>query len=439
MNSVAFFYFVDFQLAAVNAGRSYDMGVIQRSPVPKLSGTSRALLSKLAKRAWSLKRAMDTIVENSHAFILPSALLSRSGHFDLNEIQGRLTSTQNAIDDCVFELYQFSDEDRITALTPLSAGEEADIGEDEEMDSTFGEAEPLNALLSWAVGVAFGRFDWRLATGERELPEEPGPFESLPAKSPGMLPDDATPFQSHAGILVDDLGHPHDLAQAVEEVLARVAFAVPIDARRWLQREFFAYHLHRYSKSRRRAPIYWPLSTSTGLYTLWVYYPRLTSQTLYTAINDFIEPKLKQVASDVVLLRAKGTSRTRDDEKQFEALQAFEIELGGLRDTLLTIAPTYRPYHDDGVQVSAAPLWSLFRQRSWQAALKETWTKLQRGDYDWAYLSMAYWPDRVRKKCKIDKSLAITHALEELFEPPPEKMSAVGNRGQQRPRGASAL
>ena len=159
---------------------------------------------------------------------------------------------------------------------------------------------------SWAVGVAFGRFDWRLATGEREAPPEPEPFDPLPAKSPGMLPDGAAPFHAHAGILVDDQGHPHDLAHLVEEVLGRVDMPVPDDVRRWLQRDFFAFHLQRYSKSRRKAPIYWPLATASGSYTLWLYYPSLSSQTLYTAINDFVEPKLKQVGADVAALRNKG-------------------------------------------------------------------------------------------------------------------------------------
>jgi hypothetical protein len=29
---------------------------------------------------------------------------------------------------------------------------------------------------------------------------------------------------------------------------------------------------------------------------------------------------------------------------------------------------------------------------------------------------MAYWPDRVREKCRRDKSLAIAHGLEDLYE-----------------------
>ena len=69
---------------------------------------------------------------------------------------------------------------------------------------------------------------------------------------------------------------------------------------------------------------------------------------------------------------------------------------------------------DDG---TAAPLWRLFRHKPWQKVLKETWTKLEAGDYDWAHLAMAYWPERVRAKCRSDKSLAIAHGLEELYVP----------------------
>ena len=108
--------------------------------------------------------------------------------------------------------------------------------------------------------------------------------------------------------------------------------------RRWLQRDFFAFHLQRYSKSRRKAPIYWPLSTASGSYTLVaVHTPALSSQTLYTTINDFVEPKLRQVGDEVTRLRNIAAARSREDEKQFETLQAFELELIELRDTLLKL------------------------------------------------------------------------------------------------------
>ncbi|CDS49859.1 putative type II restriction enzyme methylase subunit [Polaromonas sp. CG9_12] len=293
-------------------------------------------------------------------------------------------------------------------------------------DSMINEA---SSKQSWAVGVAYGRFDLRLAINEGGAPAEPEPFDPLPAKSPGMLPDGAAPFHVHADILVDDPGHPQDLTRLVEAVLARVEARAPEDVRRWLQRDFFAFHLQRYSKSRRKAPIYWPLSPSSTDYTLWLYYPKLSSQTLYTAINDFVEPKLKQVGAELTALRNRGSARTRDDEKRFEAQQAFELELIELRDSLLKLAPTYKPNHNDGVQISAAPLWQLFRHKPWQKILKDTWAKLEKGDYDWAHLAMNYWPDRVRQKCKTDKSLAIAHGLEHLYiEPAAKPKKARGSK-----------
>jgi hypothetical protein len=297
------------------------------------------------------------------------------------------------------------------------AEEDEGEGEDEAEESISAEF-IKSSIFSYAVGVAFGRFDVQQAAARGQSSFIPKPFDPLPKKTPGMLPDGAAPFHAHEGILVDDPGHAHDLARLVEEVLDRVKVTVPDDVRRWLQRDFFAFHLQRYSKSRRKAPIYWPLATPSGSYTLWVYYPGLDSQTLYTAINDFVEPKLKQVGADVTALRNKGAARTRDDEKRFEALQAFELELIELRDTLLKLAPTYKPNHDDGVQISAAPLWPLFRHKPWQKVLKDTWEKLKKGDYDWAHLAMNYWPERVREKCKTDKSLAIAHGLEELYIEP---------------------
>ncbi len=414
-NSAAFDYL--FKAALGRFGfPEFIVGILQRMPWAKPDPIEADVLQTLAHRSWSLKRKLNTANENSHAFLLPSALQSLLSDFKPEAIESELAEFQTRIDDIAFRLYGFCESDRVAAMGTDALPESEDMldviddaGSEEESND---EADATVGLLSWAVGVAFGRFDWRLATGERDAPPEPEPFDPLPAKSPGMLPDGDAPFHAHGGILLDDPGHPDDLARLVEEVLARVDVPVPGDVRRWLQRDFFPFHLQRYSKSRRKAPIYWPLTTTSGSYTLWVYYPRLTSQTLYTAINDYVEPKLKQVSADVTALRSKGAERTAEDEKQFESLQAFELELIELRDTLLKIAPTYHPNHDDGVQITAAPLWPLFRHKPWQKVLKATWAKLEKGDYDWAHLAMGYWPDRVVRAAHQDRSLAIAHDLE---------------------------
>ena len=432
MNSKAYIYLLEMQLGLAAEGRrAYQVGTINRVPFPAQGVVENELiLRNLAYNSWSLKRDLDSIDESSHAFSGPEALRHRLGKSKLDAISIELKNLQDKVDDLAFDLYGFGETDRSSVLVSAGSKNDDDGAEDfEDSEEDENTVNQTDGLLSWAAGVAFGRFDWRLATGEREAPPEPEPFDPLPAKSPGMLPDDAERFHAHSGILVDDQGHPYDLTRLIEEVLARVDAPVPADVRRWLQRDFFPLHLRQYSKSRRKAPIYWPLSTSSGSYTLWLYYPSLTDQTLFTAVNDFIEPKLKQVGQDVAALRSKANARSRDDEKNFEALQTVELELIELRDTLLSIAQTYRPNHDDGVQITAAPLWQLFRHKPWQKVLKDTWAKLEKGDYDWAHLAKAYWPDRVRKKCETDKSLAIAHDLEHLYvEPDPKPTKARGRK-----------
>src|SRR5437870_11796761 len=73
---------------------------------------------------------------------------------------------------------------------------------------------------------------------------------------------------------------------------------------------FFEDHLRRYSKSRRKAPIYWPLSTASGSYTVWVYYHRLTDQTLYTIVNRYVEPKIADIERTAASLEKEITTKS---------------------------------------------------------------------------------------------------------------------------------
>jgi hypothetical protein len=366
---------------------------------------------------------LESLDETSPYFRLPDVLIDRDASgATREEVTTGLVSLYKSLDELADRCLGIADED-------LTASRRASLV---RQFSAFREvrsaSERMADLLMWSIGVAFGRFDWRLAIGERGVLPEPDPFDPLPVKSPGMLPDGAASFHAHAGILVDDPGHPHDLARLVEAVLEWVNVPVPNDVRRWLQRELFPFHLQRYSKSRRKAPIYWPLATESGSYTLWIYYPTLSDQTLYRAVNDFVEPKLKEVKERATQLRSKGGGRSRDDEREFEELESLEVELTELRDSLLKIAKNYHPNQDDGVQLTAAPLWPLFRHKPWKKVLKDTWAKLEKGEYDWAHLAMSYWPARVREKCKTDKSLAIAHELEDLYVEPANSKKKRGKR-----------
>ncbi len=336
--------------------------------------------------------------------------------------------------------------------------------------------------LQYMVGLVFGRWDVRIALDPSLAPKLPDPFDPLPVCPPGMLvgPDglpaepnrivseewlrarpDANTLPpegavksptihddtyllrvSWDGILVDDPGfngnqpHRDDVVRRVRDVLDLIwkdkaheieqeAYDIlgVSDLRDYFRKPtgFFQDHLKRYSKSRRKAPIYWPLSTVSGSYTIWLYYHRLTDQTLYAAVNKYVEPKIADIERVIArieddLKAASGRDATRLTDRLNET-RTFLGELRDQREELLRIAALpYKPDLNDGVIINAAPFHKLFRLRHWAKDTEDCWTKLEKGDYDWAHLAYTIWPDRVGEACKTDRSIAIAHGLEDLCE-----------------------
>lgn len=410
--SSAFSYLLSVQLAAADsAARSYEVGLLQKTPVPDLTREDLNFLASKSEASWALKRTLDTIVETSHSFILPLDLIAVAGKFNRLCIEKELAELQLEIDDYCFELYRFSDSDKKAALGEDmdAAGVQKEVGQD-------GDIKDLDGILSWCVGVAFGRFDWRMATGERELPPIPKPFSPLPEKSIGMLHGEDAPFFQHDGVLVEDRGSEYDLGMIVGKLLTKVGVDVEVDVHRWLKKDFFKLHLKNYTKSRRQAPIYWPLQTLSGSYTLWIYYPRIDEQTLFTCVNDFIDPKLERIEEDIAGLRS-GSSRSVDAGKELASLSELSSELKSLRDDILAVSSYWNPNVSDGVQITAAPLWKIFQNKPWKNKLKKTWQEMKVGKYDWSHMSLNFWPERVLKKCHQDRSISIAHGVEaDLWE-----------------------
>ena len=364
----------------------------------------------------------------------------------LQHSESELAQTQQQIDEIAYELYGIEGDDR-AAIEAMMAPAKSDAGDGDEAEAltTADPAALTSELLDYCVGVAFGRWDIRYATGERAAPPEPDPFEALPLCAPGMLQNDEGLPASEAevsadypiriswsGILVDDAAHEEDIFNRAVEALTVMwsdqAGSIQKEACEMLGirklRDYFAEkkagsryfkeHLSRFSKSRRKAPLYWPISTESGTYTLWFYYHRLTANTLYTAVEKFIDPKQEEAKETFAKLNAKQ-GRSQAEDKELEAAQLLVAELATFRESLLAIAKFWKPNLNDGVQITAAPLWKHFRLKSWQKLLKDTWSKLEHGDYDWAHLSHSIWPERVINKCITDRSLAIAHGHDEAL------------------------
>lgn len=414
--SMPFRYLVGLQMAF----GSYEVGVIQRTPVPQLTPTDIKTLAKLARRAWSLKRSLDTSNETSHAFLL-SAVVNKIAR---DEVERELETIQKQIDDEALRLFGIGAEDRAaiesraTAATSESddtntPDETADGSDDDDADSG---ADGSVAFGSWLVGVAFGRFDPRLATRERPVPPDPEPFDPLPSRSPGMYPEGEEPAD-RPDILVDDEGHADDLVARAQAVSERIRVEVPENLRGWLAKEFFPLHIKMYSKSRRKAPIYWQLATPSVSYSVWLYIHAFSKDTLFRVQNDYAAPKLaheeRRLESLTREFRDKATATQR---KELAAQESIVEELRAFLDEVKRVAPLWNPNLDDGVIINFAPLWRLVpHHKQWQKELKSTWDALCEGKYDWAHLAMHLWPERVVPKCATDRSLAIAHGIEDVF------------------------
>ena len=187
--------------------------------------------------------------------------------------------------------------------------------------------------------------------------------------------------------------------------------------RQYLRTSFFEHHIKRYSKSRRKAPIYWQLATPSASYSVWLYYHRFTRDTIYRVLNDYATPKLKHEERKLASLAQEGGPHpSAIQRKEIDAQERFVSELRSFQEDVARVAPLWNPDLNDGVIINFAPLWRLVPQhRDRQKECKNCWEKLVKGDYDWAYIAMHLWPERVVPKCAEDRSLAIAHGLEDVF------------------------
>lgn len=436
--SKAFRSLVEFQLAAADAkaggaARSYEVGVIQRTPLARTTDAQERALAGAAHEAWTLKRALDSCIETSHAFALPDGPNARVGRCDRADMERRIAALQQEIDESAFGLYGIGLEDRAAIQASFSRAstisDAAADGEDEEEElgeSSIGQGGAIAPIASWLVGVAFGRFDLRLATAERAIPPAPEPFDPLPTRSPGMYPEGEEPAD-RPDILVDDEGHADDLAARAIDVAERVKVDAPENLRAWLAKEFFPLHIRMYSKSRRKAPIYWQLATPSAGYSVWLYIHAFSKDTLFRVQNDYVAPKLAHEERRLESLSSElRDGATATQRKQLAAQEGLVEELRAFLDEVKRVAPLWKPNLDDGVIINFAPLWRLVPQnKSWQKELKSTWDALCEGKYDWAHLAMHLWPERVVPRCAKDRSLAIAHGLEDVFWE-----QGAGGRGQ---------
>jgi len=398
INSTPYKYLASLQMSF----GAYEVGVIQRTVVPDLDDVSIQYLACRAKKIINYKKYFDSYDEVSHAFSSPSILDANYLGFKHNSAEV-YKGIVLEIDDLCFKLYGFSGKDIEYARDSSVCTTDMDASLLVECQN-----DPVYSLLSWAVGVSFGRFIKNPEIISFDKLSSVSVFEPLPKYSLGMklTQEDALEF------LVDDESSDKDIVNIILSVLSPLDIPIDINVREWLKSQFFSYHLKQYSKSRRKAPIYWPLQSSNGYLTIWAYYPRLSAQSFFTCINDYVDPKIALMTTEFDAIKNKP-SKTQEDLIQLGKLIEILDEIKDFREDLLKVSKRWKPSLDDGVQVSSSPFYKLIGHPTWRKELKKTWAGLENGEYDWARMAFNNWPERVLRKCHEDRSVAIAHNLED--------------------------
>ncbi len=254
-------------------------------------------------------------------------------------------------------------------------------------------------ILSYSVGVCVGRWQKQKAKSTDGV-VLPGPDSPIPPIPPGS---DCRSTTWHS-ITPDDAEHSDDIIHRVRQVFEFIwkerADFVEKEACEILGvkelRDYFRKpgkggfwddHISRYSKSRRKAPIYWLLQSSKKNYAIWLYYHRLDKDLLFKALMNYVEPKIRLETSSLDSLRTQKAAAGESGKeakglaKKVERQEEFLSELRDFEDKLRRAANLHlEPDLNDGVVLNIAPLWELV---PWNEA-KKYWDELMEGQYEWS-------------------------------------------------------
>lgn len=284
-------------------------------------------------------------------------------------------------------------------------------------------SDAVESIVSFLVGVAFGRWDATIGrdpSTAQALPKDP--FAPVPLCPPGMLvASDGLPVRASPAeypldlvdyrVLVDEPGHSADLV-ACTEAAARILVDDPVslinelaallgvvDLRTYLRRRFFRDHLSRYSKSRRKAPIYWPLTTASRAWTVWVYAPTLSREAIYSVAAhaerrlNAAEVEIRRVESAQLQASVPGAAThdaalARSLAVRLDSERRLSEELRAFRRVVARVAESgWAPDINDGIVLCAAPFAEVFPD--WPKDLTDTRKQLRAGKFPWSSIHHA--------------------------------------------------
>lgn len=461
----------------------FQNSMVQCIPAVPVSAKTKKALQEQFNNELAQKRHVLSYFEPWHEFVLPAILdnLQTDDAWQLDSFIGTELEEQIATDakltkeDLSILCRDLDDAIAIRSKSSPVEEEAEEESDDESEEEEGSDADSISlvdlspraqyeGLISYCLGVVFGRWDVRFAQNRSLIPKRQDVLDPLPVVPPGTLvspdgypatsgnivseswlnarpnavylpatgsvksptiPDAKYPVTIQwDGVLVDSADEhgrpssPLDVegrVQAVFEVLfGKEASAKEKGAcealgvktlREYLRKSgnggFWLDHVARYTKSRRKVPIYWLLQSKSKNFGLWVYYHRLDRDLLFKVLQSSgpVQTKINLERSrlDELYRRKKEVGDSgREARKVAAAISDQEDLLSELEDFAEKLEKAanlnfvdkdklksdvrYDPDLNDGVVLNIAPLWELV---PWKEA-KKYWDELLKGQYDWS-------------------------------------------------------
>lgn len=397
-----------YLLSVINPTLAFQVGDLERLPLPSEIG---AKFNELVKEAILIEKTKSSKFEITYDFTSP--LSWPDGIENLAEWNNKISEIELQINKEAFGHYGISTEEQYAIETELTEKGNNEVDKPVMLQA---HNELACQWISYTVGIVVGRFVPGTKNGLGR-----GNFSAEIAEQLRLLADPD-------GILVMDEGHSDDLPAKVLEALTVmlsesdaedvIKTAVGKDGsaedllRIYIERTFFKEHIKQYHKR----PVYWLLESPKKKYGVWLFHEKMNQDTLFRIRTEYVEPKKNHLESQIAEFQSKRDRSEGRERRQIEnRIGEFTEILDDVREfqkllKYISEERGYRPHIDDGVLLNMAPLWGLIP--SWKAEPKKAWLALERGDYDWSYQAMDHWPERVKEKCKTNKSFAIAHGLD---------------------------
>jgi hypothetical protein len=395
-------------------GQHKTSGYVKIFPSPLPDPNDRAIIEANVTEIYRRKLVWQQGDETDIPFVSPHVLRMRRPSFSssidnvLNwetSIEAEVKAMSDEIELAFERIYNLPasmrDMVRVTGRKRPESRVWADVGNDERSKRRW----LADAVLSYFIGCAFER--WDITAIDEGYPDncDLALDAPVPRHSCGSIivrcPDAAT---GKAFIVDDPSCNRTDIVEIIhwyfehvwgvfaENIKKEVINILEVDnIREYFQRTskggFWDAHLSRYTSTRRGAPIYWLLQSSKKNYAIWLYYHRFDKDSLFKALVNYVEPKIRLETSRLESFRTQkaGTGDSGKEAKRLakevEKQEDFLSELQDFEDKLRRAANLHlEPDLNDGVVLNIAPLWELV---PWKEA-KNHWDELLDGQYEWS-------------------------------------------------------